>query len=228
MPPHVVGPQPQQECKIMPATSWVIPYYAMYNRPIINYWHCFEVGHCFVQDNQMLQEALGRGEGPYLSLLAQIAKRSKDSQLLPAEPVKQQLQAHPQPPPLINKAQLSVTQQGAESAATILVSSDSQRDVQLHADVPVLSAGELTNIPHSSQLAGADSKLQLLQQETSSSCAETSTQACVDHKLNSNKHAPDTQHQQQQQQKQQQQQEEEGIPGSSKRYISVLPVAALS
>lgn len=146
----------------------------------------------------MLQEALGRGEGPYLSLLAQIAERSKDSQLLPAEPVKQQLQAHPQPPPLINKAQLSVTQQGAESAATSLVSSDSQRDVQLHADVPALSAGELARTPRSSQLAGADSKLQLLQQETSSSCAETSTQAHVDRKLNSNKHAPDTQQQQQQ------------------------------
>ena len=168
----------------------------------------------------MLQEALGRGEGPYLSLLAQIAKRSKDSQLLPAEPVKQQLQAHPQPPPLINKAQLSVTQQGAESAADKVVSSDSQSGVQLDAAGLTLSAGELARTPHSPQPAGADSKLQLLQQETSSSSAETSTHARVDRKLNSNKFACDVQHQQQQQQ-------EEGIPGGSKRYISLLLVAAL-
>lgn len=58
------------------------------------------VRHCFVQDNQMLQEPLGQGEGPYQSLLAQIEKRSKDSKLLPAEAVKQQqLHAHPDAPP---------------------------------------------------------------------------------------------------------------------------------
>ena len=168
----------------------------------------------------MLQEALGRGEGPYLSLLAEIQRRSKISQLLPAEPVKQQkLQTHPKPLPLITKAQLSVTQHGAESAASSSVSSDSQSDVQLDAAVSTLSAGELARTPHSTEPAGADSKLQLLQQETSSSCAEASTQARVDRKLNSNKRAnTDNQHQQQQQQ-QQQQEEEEGMPGGSKRYI---------
>ncbi len=165
----------------------------------------------------MLQEALGRGEGPYLSLLAEIQRRSKISQLLPAEPVKQQqLHAHSEPPPLITKAQLSVTQQGAESAASSLVSSDSQSDVQLDAAGLTLSAGELASTPHSPQLAGANSKLQLLQQESSSSAAEASSQARADRKLNSNKCAPDDKHQQQQQQ---QQQPEEGIPGSSKRYI---------
>ena len=163
----------------------------------------------------MLQEALGRGEGRYLSLLAEIQKRSKISQLLPAEPVKQQqLHAHPEPTPLITKAQLSVTQQSAESAASSLVSSDSQSDVQLDAAVPALSPHELARISHSPQLTGADSKLQLLQQETSSSAAaETSSQARVDRKLSSNMCASDDKHQQQQQQ------EEQGIPGGSKRYV---------
>ena len=167
----------------------------------------------------MLQEALGRGDGPYQSLLAQIGKRSKNSQLLPGEPVKQQqqqLHAHPERPPLINKAQLSVTQQGAGVAADKVVGSDSQSDVQLDAAAPNLSAGELARTPHSPQPAGADSKLQLLQQETSSSSsAEISSQAHVDRKLNSNKCASDAQHKQQQQQ-------EESIPGSSKRYITCL------
>ncbi len=176
----------------------------------------------------MLQEALGRGEGPYQSLLDQIEMRSKASKLLPPEPMKQQqLQAPTESRPLINKAQLSVTQQGAESAADKVVSSDSQSGVQLDAAGLTLSAGELARTPHSPQPAGADSKLQLLQQETSSSSAETSTHARVDRKLNSNKFACDVQHQQQQQQKQQQQQQEEGIPGGSKRYISLLLVAAL-
>ena len=102
------------------------------------------VGHCFVQDNQMLQEPLGQGERPYQSLLAQIEKRPKDSKLLPAEPVKQQqLHAHPDPPPLTNNAQLSVTQQGAGVAADKVVRSDSQSRLQLDAAGSTLSAGEL-------------------------------------------------------------------------------------
>ena len=172
----------------------------------------------------MLQEALGRGEGPYLSLLAEIQRRSKISQLLPPEPARQQqLHAHPDLLPLITKAHLSVTQQSAESAASSLVSSDSQSDVQLDAAGSTLSADELARTPHPPQLAGADSKLQLLQQETSSSSAEASTHARVDRKLNSNKCAADDKHQQQQQQ----QQQEEGIPGGSKRYMCLCIATVL-
>ena len=169
----------------------------------------------------MLQEPLGQGEERYQSLLAQIEKRSKDSKLLPAEPVKQQqLHAHPDPPPLTNNAQLSVTQQGAGVAADKVVRSDSQSRLQLDAAGSTLSAGEIARTLYPPQLAGANSTLQLLQQGTSSSSSgETSRQAYMDRKLNSNKRAPDAQHNQQQQQ--------EGIPGSSKRNISVLPVAAL-
>jgi hypothetical protein len=166
----------------------------------------------------VLQEALGRGEGPYESALAQIQMRSKAGKLLPPDPVKQQqLHAQTESRPLIHKPQLSVTQQGAESAAGNLVRSDRQSDMQLDAARPSLSAGELARTLHSPQPAGAVSKLQLLQQETSSSSAEASTQARVDRKLNSNECAPDAQHQQQQQQ---QQQRQEGIPGGSKRYVS--------
>ena len=137
------------------------------------------------------------------------------SQLLPPEPVKQQqqLHAHPEPSPLINKSPLSGPQQGAESAAADVVRSDSQSDMQLDAAVSTLSVGELARTPHSPQLARADSKLQLLQQDTLSSSAETSTQARVDRKLNSSKCASDAHHKQQQQQ-------QEGIPGGSKRYAN--------